>query len=277
MTDVCLDQLENLEWRVAAVLRGVPGATALACFGSRASGASDEYADLDVLLVTEELEAARAVWPSILAHVGPIRYALRLDEQPGSTSYSIAFQGASPYHKLDVSLVDTADAARMLDAQPHRWLWRQIAATRAVERRHLDGFIPPFRSSGHMLLDELVSLVRYTKARKRQQHLTCWRFARAAFDTLLRLWAGAQHGVPAQLSTWDYVALDQRTAETERLGLLAALDWSTPARMDHARLALGERIIAALRERARGHGEPIPTTIAEETLAFVRKELGVDA
>jgi hypothetical protein len=267
-----LERLDALERRVAVVLREVPGATALACFGSRAT-ASDGYADLDLQLISADLDAARAVWPAILARVGPVSYALRLDDRPDTTSYCVVFEEESPYHKLDISVCDEARAERSLAAQPHRWLWRQTSAAGSVPAPGREIFVPPHDSSGHLLLEELVSLVRYTKARRRGRHLTCWRFARAAFDTLLRLQAAGADGVPARLSTWDYVALDDGLGEEERLSLTAALDWATPAGMDRGRVLLAEAIITGARALTRA--EVIPPRIEARTITFVRMELGV--
>jgi hypothetical protein len=264
-------RLHDLERRVAAALRDVPGATALLCFGSRVAG-GDGYADLDMLLVTADLPAARAVWPAVLARIAQVRFTLRLDDHPDGTSYAVAFRGESPYHKLDISLHDAAAELRVPGAL--RWLWRQPPAAGGRSETPLNAFAPPHGSSGHLLLEELVSLVRYAKARRRGQHLTAWRFARGALETLLRLRAAPETDpVPPQLSTWDFVTLDERLAEPERLGLVATLDWSTPTRMDQARVSLADAVIAAVRARALAQNDALPPELEQETLAFVRSEL----
>lgn len=275
--DDLLAQLDRLERRVADALRAVPGAVALACFGSRAAGASDDYADLDRILVVDDLPAARVVWPAALGLIGSVAFALRLDPAPDATAFSVAYVGESLYHKLDISLVDDANVERLLTPQPHRWLWRQAPPRDVPMLPSLHAYIPIHGTAGHLLLDACVSLVRYTRARRREQHLTCWRFARSAMDMLLRLRAAAATGpVPPPLTTWDYVALDGRLGGEERLALLQALDWSTPEKMDRARVALAWKIVALLRERAAAQGEAIPTGIEDATRAFVQEELGID-
>ena len=244
--DDLLAQLDRLERRVADALRAVPGAVALACFGSRAAGASDDYADLDLLLVVDDLPATSTAWPTALGLAGPVRFALRLDAAPDATAFSVAFVGESLYHKLDISLADDVSAGRLLTPQPHRWLWQQAPPRDVPMLPSLDASIPVHGTAGHLLLDECVSLVRYTRARKREQHLTCWRFARSAMDMLLRGRAAAATGpIPPPLTTWDYVAL-------------------------------ARQIVALLRERAAAQGELIPTDIEDETMAFVRRELGLN-
>jgi hypothetical protein len=261
---------------VARVLRDVPGAMALACFGSRAAG-GDGYADLDLLLVVDDLRAAQVVWPDMLGQVAPVRFALRLDAAPEATSYSVVFVGKSLYHKLDISVCDPATAEQALASQPHRWLWLQAPPREMPAIPTPDAYIPPYGSNGHLLLDELISLVRYTRSRRRGRRLTCWRFARGAVDTLLRVIAAGDAGaIPGQLSTWDYVALDARLGEEQGQELLDLLDWSTAERMDRARIALSEQIVAHLRARAVRVGEAIPTVIEQPAIAFVRKELSLD-
>jgi hypothetical protein len=272
-----LNRLDTLERRVASALRDVPGATALACFGSRATGEGDGYADLDLTLIVEDLQAARAVWPGILGSIGPVRFALRMDAIPDATSYCVVFTRESLYHKLDISLCDSATAERTLAPLPHRWIWRQppSAGTRATPS--LAAYLPDYDLCGHLLLEELISLVRYAKSRRRGRHLTCWRFARGAVDTLLRMLAAGDTGtIPGQLSTWDYVELDARLGEEQGRALLDLLDWSTPERMDRARVAVSEQIVACLQARAVRVGEAISPAIERPTLAFVRKELSLD-
>lgn len=269
-------RLDSLERRVARVLRDVPGAVALACFGSRVAG-GDGYADLDLLLVVDDLRAAQAVWPDVLGQVAPVRFALRLDAAPEATSYSVVFAGESLYHKLDISVCNPTTAEQALASQPHRWCWKQAPPREMPAIPKLDAYIPPYGANGHVLLDELISLVRYTRAQRRGRRLTCWRFARGAVDTLLRMLAAGDTGtIPGQLSTWDYVALDVRLGEEQGRALLNLFDWSTPERMDWARVALSEQIVARLRARAGGIGEAIPPAIERPTLAFVRKELSLD-
>lgn len=213
-------RLDALQARVSQALRDLPGATALYLFGSRRTAPDDPYADLDLQLLTDDLPATRRVWPHALARVAPIALAWPLTPAPDNTAFAILFEGESLYHKLDVGLSPASERGTYAapDA-PYTPLWEQPASRREVALPATQAYLPPVGTVGHALFDDLLGSVRYLKARKRRQHLTCWRFMRGKPDLLLRLLVEQQGGWRADapaLSTWDYKALDQRLPETMR-------------------------------------------------------------
>ncbi len=106
-------------------------------------------------------------------------------------------------------------------------------------------YMPEIGSAAYFLTGELLSSVRYVKARKRGQHLTCWRFLSAKLRALLRcyLWDGDRRHFPeTSFSTWDFVALDRMVAETERLDLLKNFNCQSPVEMDLSMLEMTHKI-----------------------------------
>ena len=140
-------------------------------------------------------------------------------------------------------------------------------------------YLPPVGTVGPALFDDLLGSVRYLKARKRHQPLTCWRFICGKPDLLLRLLAEQRDGwhtdAPA-LSTWDYKDLDQQLPEPVRSQLLAHLDWATPTTMDPAFVWFTERIAALFEEKAAARAETLPLPLVAQHLAFLRSEVDAD-
>ena len=273
-------RLDALQARVSAALRDLPGATALYLFGSRRTAPDDPFADLDLQLLSDDLPATRRVWPHALAHVAPIALAWPITPAPDNTAFAILFEDESLYHKLDIGLspASEGDAYAAPDA-PYSLLWEQRASCEEVSLPLTQIYLPPVGTVGHALFDDLLGSVRYLKARKRHQPLTCWRFIRNKPGLLLRLLVeqrgGWQADAPA-LSTWDYKGLDQQLEEPVRAQLLAHLDWATPATMDAAFVWFTQRIAALFEEKAATRAETLPLPLVDQHLAFLRGELAAD-
>ncbi len=278
--------LSSLLDRVSSALRGLPGATALVMFGSAADPARcDAWSDLDLQVASQDYVLSRAAWPWILQGAGAIALAYPISEQPGESAFSIALAGESLYHKIDVSLSAAEKAEALLPAAEKRVvLWRQTALCKGPILAPGGAFVPAPGSAAHFLTGELLSAVRYVKARKRSQHLACWRFLSAKFNALLRCYAWSpQEGREARegneqnfpqtvLTTWDFTALDRALPESERLELLAGLELHTPAAMDRALLALIRQIAGRLAPEYQTDPDPL-SRLAREYIEFIGQEL----
>lgn len=243
--------LENLLDRVSAALRQLPGAVELYLFGSAADSTTrDAYADLDLQVVTEQYSLSRSAWPGILQQAGKIKLAYTIRDDPQESAYWIAFAEESPYHKVDIGLCDQQSDQRFLDqVQQKVLLWRQPAKRDPMPFSLVDAYFPVPGTAAHFLLGELMGSVRYVKARKRGQHLTCWRFLSAKFNALLRCyqWNGDCDNFPqASLNTWDYTALDRTLSESERLSLLHGLSLQSPQEMDCSLIDITKKIAAKI-------------------------------
>jgi hypothetical protein len=224
---------------------------------------------------------------TILERVGPIEVAWQIEPEADTTAYAILFAQESPYHKLDIGISDPAEAARLFEGNMHCVEWRQgldhrpqrPEGTRDHRLIHTNAYIPVYGGVGHTLVGELMSAVRYVKARKRGHHLTCWRFARSKVDVFIKLldeqeggWATGKRA----FTTWDYKALDKRLGEKGKR-LHDMLDWSTPAAMDRGVWRLTREITRLLQMKAQHQGEHIPVAVVERYMSFVRSELGLEA
>ena len=273
-------RIDALQARVSAALRDLPGVTALYLFGSRRTAPDDPFADLDLQLLSDDLPATRRVWPHALARVAPITLAWPITPAPDNTAFAILFEGESLYHKLDIGLSPASErAAYVAPDAPYTLLWEQQAPREEVVLPSTEVYLPPMDTVGYALFDDLLGSVRYLKARKRHQPLTCWRFIRPKPELLLRLLSeqhnGWQSDTPA-LSTWDYKGLDQQLGEQVRAQLFAHLDWATPVAMDAAFVWFTERIAALFEEKAATRAETPPLPLVAQHLAFLRNELATD-
>ena len=138
-----------------------------------------------------------------------------------SSAFCIAFKNESLYQKVDIGLCDQRNDLGFINQVDHKvLLWQQSAKKEPVSTAPGDVFMPNKGTAAYFLMGELLSSVRYVKARQRGQHLTCWRFLSAKFNALLRCyrWKGdPQKFSASSLTTWDYNALDRNVLECERL------------------------------------------------------------
>lgn len=272
-----LNQLNDLELQLSDALRYVPGAQALLLFGSRATVRDDPFADLDLHLVTGDLDRARAIWPGCLAAIGPIELALPLTGAPGNTAYSVLFAGRSPYHKVDISLGAGPGLPAPLDSKAAVTIWQQaMPETSPEELSDIPIAQPHFGSMRHLIVDELLGTVRYVKARRRAHPLTAWRFLRSKPDRLLSLVYEARLGARPEtpLSTWQIKTIETCLPADFATQFLTLLDWRDEAAMDRACLELTRQIIAQATALAEAHTEPLPSGWVDRQLAFLASELG---
>ncbi len=277
-------RLDGLQSALSAALRDLPGAHALYLFGSRAAGRGDGYSDLDLQVVTTDLAASVAARHAALAPLGPLALEWPIERAADRCAATLLFARASHYHKVDLGFIAGAGAA-LADlpaglAAPAVALWTGNRSPAALPPAPGPAYLPEPGTPGHLLTGQLLGAVRYVKARKRGQPLTCWRFAAAAVEALAGLLhARAVGAAPTgrRPTTWEYAALDALLDRAERDTLLAALDFSTPAATDrnlHRLLTHAAALVLA--DRALPPDErPALAAVTHDLLAFIGAELAV--
>lgn len=276
-------RLADLQSRVVAALRELPGATALYLYGSAADPARrDAYSDLDLQVLTVDFQASKDRLLSTLEKAGAVTLAYLLTDTAHELAYSLAFAGESPYHKVDLGITCLNDLAHpptffeqighkeLLWSQSPPLLERFLPATRSV--RH--PYCPTKDSPAYFLVGETLSAFRYAKARRRGRHLVCWRFLAAKVNALLALtwWQHNGGRIPERLNTWDLVELDALLPEAARLDMLQAIDCRQPAQMDQALLEITRRMVTLVRPRL-DEPDQRAVLLAEEGLEFFAGEL----
>jgi len=238
-----MNRLNALLERVSRAARRLPGAVELYLFGSANDPAlKDAYSDLDLQVVSADYELSRAYWPWILELAGDISLVCPIIDKPRESAFWVVFSGESHYHKVDAGLSDSTQEQGFIHNIQHKTLlWRQAPPASLAVPLQRAAWMPEASTPLHFLTSELLGSVRYVKARRRGQHLTCWRFISGRLNALLRSyqWDGRSQRFPqTPLSTWDYAALDRLLPESDRLHWLALVDCRTPCAMDQALVTL---------------------------------------
>jgi hypothetical protein len=97
--------VEALRDRLCTALRDLPGATALYAFGSLAEGRGDRYSDIDLRVVTDDLEASLAARHAILGRVAPVVLEWTVPGPGDDWAATFLFEGVAPFQKLDLGFV----------------------------------------------------------------------------------------------------------------------------------------------------------------------------
>lgn len=171
--------LANLQTAAQDALRHLPGAVALHAFGSLVAGTPDAFSDIDLELVTTDLEATLRARYVVFERIGPVRLEWRIHPSRSDWAATLLFEGISPYHKLDIGFTACASDGQGMVLPGGRLLWRQnpplISPGSAT---HLP-YAPAAGTLPHWVLGHLLGITRYVKARKRGQDLMCWRTRRS--------------------------------------------------------------------------------------------------
>lgn len=177
-------QREHLTRSVVDALRDIPGAISLHTFGSAARGEADCYSDLDLQVITSDLDRSLRARDIILRRVAPVSLEWVITESPTSWAASVLLEGCSPYHKLDIGFCteDADDKAPLLEGSVRNW--SQTPSTARL-KASTPACSPAMGSVEHIVVGELLGLTRYVKARRRSQALVCWKFFSALMNRVL--------------------------------------------------------------------------------------------
>ncbi len=272
-----LNRLDDLLERVSRAVRTLPGVVELYLFGSAADEQiKDAWSDLDLRVLSADYPLSRAHWPWILGQVAPLELVYPILEKPQEAVFGVIFAGESPYHKVDIGLSDISQEHGFIHQVTQKTLlWRQDPPGTAAFSSSCPAFLPEMGTPLHFLIGELLGSIRYVKARKRRQHLTCWRFLSARLNALLRSyqWEEGSPGFPASsLNTWDFAALDRRLPEADRLRWLRQVDCRTPEAMDDALVGLTRLLIERVYPGCANDDTPAARLVCE-MLYFIEQEL----
>lgn len=270
-------ELSDLQHRVSEALKELPGAVALYAFGSLPEGTGDCLSDIDLEIVTTDLDAAINSCHAIWARIGTPILEWRIHPGRSDWAATLLFEDASPYHKIDIGVSEVAVEGEPPVPGQHTLLWRQ----HPEETRQISSINPPYAPTvgtpEHFVVEQLLGATRYAKARKRGQHFMCYRFASALANAIMSLVYIAQSEDASQLgeklSTSAYLSMDRTVPARYRLDLLALIDFSSPEAMDRTVYALLRKCLDLL------GGIPgatrIPEVLSDRLLTFIEVEQGL--
>jgi hypothetical protein len=219
---------------------------------------SDGYSDIDVQIHCSDLGAGVADRHRVLEPLGPIELEWQMPSPSEIFTSTIFFRNESYYHKLDLGFSGPGTLSPATSpGSPF--------------------FFPAEPGSpAHFLIGQLLGVLRYVKARKRGQMLTCWRFAAALVDRLAVVLHPAMEvklDIGQKLNTWEYMKLDRRLDSAESSTILSHIDFSSPAVMDRNVIWLTWKLIVRTNQIAAVHKKTIPSEPIENLMRFITSEL----
>lgn len=269
------DDAVRLQAMLVEALRDLPGATELRAFGSLAYGDADHYSDIDLDLLATDLSASITTRHAVIEQVAPVWLEWRIHPSHSDWAATILFDGHSPYHHLDlgITVVDRPASADALGDMVT--LWTQAAAPPRIITDASAAYAPAVGTPGHAMLEQLLSAIRYAKARKRSQILLAYRFASALATSTFAMLDARSTGDLTHLrtrpSTSTVLGLDRQLPPDTRGDLVSLFDFSSPERMDTAVLALLRHNLA-LHDALPGT-TIFPPNVATRLLAFLEAAL----
>ncbi len=256
-------------------LPGLPGFRSLSIFGSIPEGRSDGYSDIDLIVETDDLPAAKEQVLGLLESIGPIEFCWAINLRPDEWNPMIVFRDEGYFHRLDLGLTDVSAENRTIPREQTVLLEDEPRAC-YQHPGESGAYVPEHGSIGHFLLGQFIGGVRYVKARKRGQPMTCYRFAAACVDWQLALMYArlkCDPGHRSKLSTPDYVEFDHLLSEDQRSSLLHSLDFSSLRAMDAVVTDSMDSMLRDALELAAMSSEAFPSAVFERMMRFVSEEL----
>lgn len=268
---------DNLLRSLTEAVRGLPGAVAFYIFGSLVEGRGDAWSDLDIEIVTTDVEVSRDCLFPILETVRPMELAWIIDSSSDDWAASVLFQQTSLFHKVDLGIRSIHGFDRNPIPQPSALIWSQQTSRRVgCSELAAPPFMPEPDSEQHILLGHLLATTRYVRARKRDHLATCWRFASALADAVFAAHyrravnRGPFHG---RLGTLEYQVLDRQRPQVVSMELMSMLDFSSPVAMDRTVYLLMHELVDVFRDDSTP--QRVPAAIGDGFYAFARRELAI--
>jgi len=244
------------------------GATALYAFGSLAEGKEDAFSDVDLIVVSNDLEASLAARHGVLSRVAPLSLEWEIAPSRDAWAATYLFAGISLYHKLDLGFVASGDVVDGVQ------MWRHHSSHSAQSEGRSMGvpYAPAPGTVEHVVTGHLLGVTRYVKARRRGNDLLCWRFASALLDaTLALLYAkSCQKSIlDRRLTTTEYLELDARLDPAVRSRMLSRMQLAPAAAMDRSVRLL----VTDMLQTSADLGASIPDSLTAQLMAFFDAEL----
>jgi hypothetical protein len=237
----------SIRERAIGATRSLPGAVALHEFGSALSGEVDHWSDIDLQVVTTTLTDAIARRATVYAEIAPAWLEWTIVHDDATWAATVLFEDVSPFAHLDLGLVaEDADTASGILAQSSV-LWRQSPAPATGTTAMAAGFAPTPGSIDHVVTGDLLSILRYAKARHRGHHLLCWKFFAALANRVLEAEFLATvdpgRGFRSSLTSHEHAQLRHALPSETSDALSRLLMCDAPASMDAAMLDLGQQLL----------------------------------
>lgn len=272
------DRVYSLLQCLFHLLPHLPGFRSLSLFGSLAEGRADAYSDIDLIVTTDDLPAAKEQLFRLLEEIGPVEFCWVISLRSGEWNPTIVFSSESYYHKLDIGLVAADMLDRTIPEEQTVLLVNEAPLQQMSGSKRSQAYYPAYGTVGHFLLGQYLGGLRYVKSRKRGRLTTCYRFAVAATDWCMRACYArltGEYTLHAKLSTEEYARLDSLLTSDDSSALLDVLDFSSPATMDRAVVGVFTELQSHCEAIAGVLGEPFPVEVFSRMLGFIRCELGV--
>lgn len=173
-------------------------------FGSFCHGGYDQYSDIDLHIVSSDVQQTIEQLQQILTPVGNIllQYPLRIE--PGEAAYTLLFTNYPLYQKLDITIL--SPSAKM----PFDGYRSVYQTTSPISARPTNFLYPGLEEPVRTLYDYYLGALRYVKYRKRGKHFSAYKFYRAQVDHFLQhIYQQVTGDAKSKLGILEYQALDK--------------------------------------------------------------------
>lgn len=173
-----------LRTRAIETLKDTPAAIALYEFGAHADGQADAWSDIDLQVISEDVNTSVSGRSGPFMAIAPVMLEWEITRTPDAWAATVLFAGKSPFAHLDIGFSAPMSPGNdaLLTSSRQSWIQEPGARCDAPE---IDWYAPKAGSIEHAIIGDLLSVIRYTKSRRRHHDLQCWKFFSALANRVL--------------------------------------------------------------------------------------------
>ncbi|GCE23476.1 nucleotidyltransferase domain-containing protein [Dictyobacter kobayashii] len=179
-------------------------------FGSFCHGNYDQYSDVDLHVVSADVQQTIEELQQILVPVGDIllQYPLRIES--GEAAYTLLFKNYPLYQKLDVTILSPVATV------PFDGYHSVYQTSLPLLYNPTDFLAPRLEEPARTLYNYYLGALRYAKYRQRGKHFSAYKFYRSQVDRyLLQIHQQVTGKAEPKLGILEYQALDKEPAATD--------------------------------------------------------------
>jgi predicted nucleotidyltransferase len=170
----------NKKKDIVKVFAELPEVSEIHSFGSINTDNFDQYSDIDLTVVTKDIQLTTEQMLNTLSRIGQVLSVFVIEKSSTSVAYTIFFKELSPFQKLDLGFVSDSKDIKFENSK------LEYRSDRVPDLKNTKPVSIEESDVDHKVLDIFIGALRYLKYVKRNEMWPAYKFYRSFVDTYLK-------------------------------------------------------------------------------------------